>query len=500
MHRDSRGRTPLQSRGRVAGLHVAWSLVCVGSVVASGLRLLPPTRLPEGTIRVWVTGSETDPLTSARAARVTTLATATLSQPLGHWQEVEGIRAFADGVLRIEYAIAADTANDPQRFFAAREAPLASDHTVGDAAALRAAVAAAQPGSRILLAPGTYPGGFYFAGVRGEAGSPIVIGAADPANPPVIQGGGNGMHFTDPGFLELRDLVFVGATGNGLNLDDGGSFDSPAHDVVLRGLRISDVGPQGNRDGLKLSGVVDFRVEGCTIERWGAGGSGIDMVGCHRGLIVSNLFRHTPAATSGGANGVQTKGGTRDIVVRRNRFEHAGARGVNVGGSTGLEFFRPPLAAGGEHAEAGAIRVEGNTFVGSTAPVAFVGVDGAVVRFNTIYRPERWALRILQETTAPGFVPCRNGEFTDNLIAFRSDEWASGGVNIGANTAPTTFRFARNWWYCLDDPARSRPTLPVPETSGVYSQSPQFRDPVSGDLGLEPGSPARGVGADALEE
>ena len=32
--------------------------------------------------------------------------------------------------------------------------------------------------------------------------------------------------------------------------------------------------------------------------------------------------------------------------------------------------------------------------------MAFVGVDGSVVRYNTIYRPEKWVVRILQENTA----------------------------------------------------------------------------------------------------
>jgi hypothetical protein len=111
------------------------------------------------------------------------------------------------------------------------------------------------------------------------------------------------------------------------------------------------------------------------------------------------------------------------------------------------------------------------------AAVAFVGVDGSVVRSNTIYRPKRWALRILQETREPGFVPSRRGVFTDNVIVFHSSEWAEGGVNIGPNTAPDTFQFARNWWYCLDQPDRSKPRLPVPEVDGVYGKPPPFRDP-----------------------
>ena len=168
--------------------------------------------------------------------------------------------------------------------------------------------------------------------------------------------------------------------------------------------------------------------------------------------------------------GVQCKGGTSAIVIRRNRFEHAGGRGVNIGGGTGLPYFRPPLTAGAEHAEARDIRVEGNTFVGAMTPVAFAGVDGAIVRFNTIVRPARWAVRILQENKAPGFVACRNGQFTDNVIVFESSRWSEGGVNIGAGTAPETFTFARNWWYCADQPERSRPKLPTTETDGVYGR------------------------------
>jgi len=368
---------------------------------------------------------------------------------------------------------------------------VAAEVNVRNPAEFRQAVAAAQPGTQILLAPGDYGGGFHFSNIHGESNRPVVIAAADPARPPLIRG----TQLTDPVFLELRHLTIAGWSANGLNIDDGGTFDTPARGVVLRHLTVTNSGLRGNRDGIKLSGLVDFRVEGCRIEGWGiGGGSGIDMVGCHRGLIVSNVFRHTDDA----GTGVQGKGGTSDIRIQRNRFENAGGRGVNIGGSTGMPFFRPPLQPGEPHYEAKNLRIEGNTFIGCGAPVAFVGVDGAVVRFNTMYRPKRWAVRILQETTANGFVPCRNGEFTDNLVVFHSTEWASGGVNIGAKTAPETFRFARNWWYCLDQPARSRPALPTRETDGVYGERVEFRDAAAGDLRLTAGSPARRVGADAF--
>jgi hypothetical protein len=365
-------------------------------------------------------------------------------------------------------------------------APEAATVTVSDAEQLRRALAKAAPGTTVRIAPGNYRGGVSARGLRGEAGRPIVLKAADPERPPVFEGGSTGLHLSDPSYVELHDLVVAGVRGNGLNIDDGGSYDSPAHHVLLRGLVVRDVGPEGNRDGVKLSGVDDFRVEGCTVERWGSGGSGIDMVGCHRGVVTGCTFRH---GDSVGDSGVQAKGGSTDILVRRCRFEHAGQRAVNLGGSTGMAYFRPRP----QGYEARDITVEGCTFIGSMTPVAFVGVDGSAVRHNTIYRPRRWGLRILQETRQPGFVPCRNGHFTDNLIAFRSDEMAVS-VNIGPDTAPETFTLAGNAWYCLDAPERSRPKLPIPETDGLYGIAPGFRDAEAGDLRLRPDSPVRSAG------
>ena len=373
-------------------------------------------------------------------------------------------------------------------------APVRAQTTVRTVPELRDAVAKAAPGAVIRIAAGEYPGGLYLENVRGAKGRPVVIAGADPKRPPVFKGGNDGIHFSNVEHLELRDLVIEGASGNGLNIDDGGKYGTPSHHVVLRGVTIRNIGGRGNHDGLKLSGVDDFRVENCVFEAWGASGSGIDMVGCHRGVIEGCSFRNGGP----GGNGVQTKGGCAEIAVRKSRFEDAGSRAVNIGGSTGLEYFRPPLKEP-PHAEARGIRVEGCTFLGSDAPIAFVGVDGAVVQCNTIHLPKRWAIRILQETAEKGFTPCRNGVFARNLVVFRSDRWAEGGVNIGPGTEPATFRFEGNFWYCADDPARSAPKLPSAEKGGRYGKDPMFRDAEKGDLRLKPGSPATACGAEALD-
>ena len=348
----------------------------------------------------------------------------------------------------------------------------------------------AVPGTTILIEPGTYPGGLTFNGLRGKQNKPIILAAADKEAPPVFKGRSSCIHLTDPAFVELHNLVLTEAGGNGINIDDGGSYDSPAHHVVLRGLTVRDVGPDGNRDGIKLSGLDNFSVENCTIERWGSGGSGIDMVGCHDGQITGCTFRHRGEIAG---NGVQAKGGSRDIVIQRCRFEYAGGRGVNIGGSTGLPYFRPKV--GGY--EARDITVQDCTFIGSSAPICFVGVDGAIVKYNTIHRPQRYVVRILQESRGNQFVPCRNGSFSNNLIAFRSDE-IRGATNVGAGTAPGTFKFANNHWYCIDRPERShRLSLPVKETGGSYGTDPQFANPPSGDLHLLDTSPVRDAGVRA---
>lgn len=368
--------------------------------------------------------------------------------------------------------------------------PVGQEAKVSDDAGLRRAIASAKPGNRILIEPGEYRGGVAFENLHGKPGSPIVIAGRDPKKPPRFTGGGSAIQFSDISHVELRNIEISSPRHNGLNIDDGGTMDTPTHHVTLANIRVSDT-PAGNNDGIKLSGVDDFTVRDCTVERWG--GSGIDMVGCHRGRIEGCAFRQ------GGSSGIQAKGGTSEIEIRKSVFENYGERGVNLGGSTGEAFFRPPISSmpsNGRY-EARDLRVTGCTFVGGTAPIAFVGVAGATVEFNTIYLPKRWAIRILQETSAAGFLPSQRGRFTDNLVVFRSDQWFAGGVNIGSGTSPESFIFERNFWFCQDQASQSRPKLPTPEKSGTYGQDPQFVNPTELDFSVRPSSPAKAVGAHA---
>ena len=333
---------------------------------------------------------------------------------------------------------------------------------VNNADELRRVLSEAEPGTVISLAPGEYGNGHSFDSLKGAPNAPIVIRAADPKRPPTFTGGSLAIHFRDCSHVTLQGISVRGARGNGLNFDDGGTPDTPSHHITLEDVSISEIGPRGNTDGLKVSGITDVTVRRCRIEGWG--GSAIDMVGCKRVLITDCRFTGREGFSQD--NAVQAKGGSSDVTVQASLFDRAGQRAINIGGSTGLEFFRPKF----DGFEARRVTVAGNRFVGSMAPIAWVSADGGRVVRNTIQFPERWVARILQEQTAPGFQPCRGGVFEENLVVY--DRRVVATVNVGPNTAPESFTFRRNAWFQTDGAAR--PQLPVAETEGVVQVDPRL--------------------------
>ena len=347
---------------------------------------------------------------------------------------------------------------------------------------LQNAASVAQPGDTILMYTATYSGGEYIEDLQGTSSAWITIKAA-PGATVLYSGGSQAFQMSDPAYLSIEGLIFEEQTGNGVNIDDGGTYATPAHHIHFINCEWRSMNASGNNDELKLSGLDYFIIKDCTFKNGAAGGSLIDMVGCHNGLFENNYFEN------GGSNSIQAKGGSKDIIIRANHFIDGGERAINIGGSTGLQFFRPL----GVLYEAANIYVYANLFKGAFAPIAYVGAINSEVVNNTIIEPDGWVVRILQETTEPGFAPSGQNSFINNIIVFGNT--GKPAYNVGPNTAPETFTISNNLWYNPDNLNWAGPNSPVVDPNQILNQDPLFADI---EYHLEENSPAVGAGLSVI--
>ncbi len=343
---------------------------------------------------------------------------------------------------------------------------------------LAEAIAHAVPGDTIHFQKGIYSGGQIIKDLKGTEKGWMTL-YASVSDSVIIRGGSTSWQFADPAYLQIEGFIFEEQTANGMNIDDGGDYSTPAHHVLIKNCTFRNIKATGNNDLLKLSGLDHFEISGCQFRNGSPGGSGIDMVGCHHGIIESCEFKNL------GSNSVQAKGGSQHIRIIRNRFVNGGQRSVNLGGSTGLPFFRPIDAT----FEAANLEVYSNIFVGSDSPVAFVGCVNSMVVNNTIYKPGRWVVRILQENSNPRFSQCSENTFSNNLIYYEN---LRTETNVGANTRPETFRLANNFWFDFAASQSRLPLIPVKDSTICFGLNPGFVDAENGNFRLKKDSPAQG--------
>jgi hypothetical protein len=353
---------------------------------------------------------------------------------------------------------------------------------------LAAAAARAKPSDTILFHAGIYQGGENIVRLQGKPGKPITL-MSRAGDTVVIRGGTAGWALHQAARLHIRGLIFEQQTGNGFNMDDGGLYDSPSHHIVFTGCTFRNIQASGNNDLLKLSGLDSFEIRDCIFRNGAKGGSAIDMVGCHYGVIAGCHFENM------GSNAIQAKGGSQFIRIERNYFNNCGERTLNLGGSTGLPFFRPQNAV----FEAADLQVYANLIIGSISPVNFVGCTRVEVINNTIYKPEKWVLRILQENKDTArFISCGNNSFRNNII-YRGNNVAYD-CNIGAGTDARSFQFSHNLWYNDENPHWTGPVnLPVEDPGHIVGLNPLFANIAAYDFSITPNSPAAGKGT-AVED
>jgi len=354
---------------------------------------------------------------------------------------------------------------------------------------IAAALAQASPGTRVRIAPGTYGAVGTVADLQGTAQAPIaIVGTGDVVIDPAGQG--TGLHLVDPRHVVIERIAIRNAVPHGISIDDGGSYSSPASQIVLRDVSFSRIGNGGNNDCLKMSGVDHFYVEGSRFLGCNQG-EGIDMVGCHNGMISGNTFADMPGTA------VQTKGGSADVLIHGNHFARIGQRAVNAGGSTGERWFRPIDAP----REAERIQIVANVIesTGST-PITFSGCADCVFANNTIVDPGDFVARIVEENAERQ--PGQGGYFINNIVVFSANR-LRGFVDVREGTRPTTFTFGWNLWHARDDASFAGPVytngLPA-EQGAVVTQDPLLdanRRPLEGSPAIAAGREVpRGVPGD----
>jgi hypothetical protein len=164
--------------------------------------------------------------------------------------------------------------------------------------------------------------------------------------------------------------------------------------------------------------------------------------------------------------------------VQNSHFLNAGARAVQIGGLTGLRYFRPSV----QSYEAKDVTVAGKTFVGGEAQIAWITAQDSHVHHNLFCLPQKWLGRILQESEDSRFLSCRRGLFEKNLAILDERVWRI--LSIGSGTMPESFMFRANVWNRSAKAVNE--ALPVTEISGVYGVIPELRVMPSGQV--EPAS------------
>jgi hypothetical protein len=252
----------------------------------------------------------------------------------------------------------------------------ALERVVATSAALALALAEAAPGDVVLVAPGVYRGGLARTGLAA-----VTIRGLGPG-PAIIRGGHEGLHLSDARDVTLEDLTFERQSVNGLNIDDGGTFATPSQGIRLRRLVVRDMTAPGNHDGIKLSGVDGLLVEDALVVDWGNGGSAIDMVGVHHGLIQDSRFRHDRIGRQGSA--VRAKGGSKAVTIRANliALRDGVGQAIEAGGATGAPYFR--FIDGDSGYEAAEVVVEGNLVFGGHAAFGWIIIDGGIFHLHHV--------------------------------------------------------------------------------------------------------------------
>lgn len=209
--------------------------------------------------------------------------------------------------------------------------------------------------------------------------------------------------------------------------------------------------------------------------------SGIDLVGCHNGLVINNIIENVDDVF------IQLKGGFSNITVHGNMLRSSvgsDARGIKAGSASGARFYRPPVSATDNYT-AKELRITSNIIIDTNdGAITFGGCVDCLVANNVFYEMKGEIFRILGENTpVDGFdmQPNKDNRFVNNIILFKesqSDAFTQVAPSGSSLNEPETTVISNNLWYCKDNSGfnygGSKAILPVSESDPIYQQDPLF--------------------------
>jgi len=293
--------------------------------------------------------------------------------------------------------------------------------------------AAAAPGDRVILAPGTY-GHYWLSNKSGSPGNLIQVIAQDPMNRPVFDLGGassEGLQIASCSYVLFDGLIVRGATEEGIHLQSAGGPAS--NHIIMKNCTVTMPSTSGNTDNWKSDYTTDTLFYNCKAEV--NGDCGFDFMGTTGGLVMRS-------EATGGNCAIHAKNGSHNMGFYKNYFNNVGERNFQFGGNGLYNYDQIAM---------------GNVLVGpSPQSVVYTTARYDEFRYNTVQNLNAGGavIRILNEGTPTP--PTGENTFSNNLVQYvgATVAWP------GPNTDPASFTFAENFW-------SKAPTLPAPETGGV---------------------------------
>jgi hypothetical protein len=317
---------------------------------------------------------------------------------------------------------------------------------------LNAALANRQPGTRIVVQGGSYPGETILD-LHGTAAAPFWIEGPTSAPRATFT---SSVRFATPQYVVLRHLDFRPATGLALVLDDANvRAPGTAHHLALEDL---DATSSSSSNCVVLTGLEDVHADGIVTSGCVAG---VRIVGTSRAVLSRLRISGTSLAA------ITVSGGSADVEIRQSVITDPGMRGIWLGGTSSEDEFRPPLTAPAGNAEASNVRVLNSVVIGDTGDaIACSQCRDVLVAGNLIMGTWPRIGRLIDEHGAIGgfdFLPSGDMQWTNNAIDVSAMATA---FDADSNTEPASVTFSHNLWNNTTAPPAGDPAAILGMPSG----------------------------------